>query len=136
MEVDLRSSDPNSLDRLDRGFQRGVRQALEDENGRWKQSGRLTISVEKVGDRPAGRTPADSPIVQTAVAVGKAVGLTAVLEEGSTDANVPMNLGVPAITVGSGGTSFETHTLQETFDTTDSWRGTQRILLLTIALAR
>lgn len=136
MEVDLRSSDPAALDTLDAAFRERVQQALADENRRWKGNGRLSVAVEKVGDRPAGRAEAGSPLVQTAVAVTRALNLPVRLEEGSTDSNVPMNVGVPAITVGSGGTGSGAHTLQETFDTTDSWRGTQRMVLLTIALSR
>jgi tripeptide aminopeptidase len=93
------------------------------------------VSVDKIGDRAAGRTPESSPIVQTTMAVTRAVGLRPQLEEGSTDSNVPMNLGVPAVTVATG-PATGTHSLQETFDTKDSWRGTQQIVLLAIALAR
>ena len=58
------------------------------------------------------------------------------LREGSTDANVPMNMHIPAITIGGGGSGSGVHTLSETFDTTNSWQGTQRAVLLAIALAR
>ena len=135
MEVDLRSSDPVSLETLDRQFQEAVRRAVALENDRWRQRGAVTVTIDTIGDRPAGRTEADSPLVETALAVSRALGLPSVLDEGSTDANVPMRLQVPAITVGSGGIGAGAHSLQETFDTTDSWRGSQRILLLTIALA-
>jgi len=111
-------------------------QALTDENERWKQNHRLSMTVDRVGERPAGRTAVESPTVQTALAVTSALGLRAVLQEGSTDANVAMALGVPAVTVGSGGRGSGTHTLLERFDTTNSWRGTQRVLVLAIALAR
>jgi acetylornithine deacetylase/succinyl-diaminopimelate desuccinylase-like protein len=136
MEVDLRSSDPAALASLDGRFQQAVEAGVADENGRWKQNGRLTVTVEKVGDRPAGRSAADSPLVLTTVAVTRALGLPSMLDEGSTDSNVPMSLGIPAVTVGSGGTGTGAHALQEAFDTTDSWRGTQRIVLLAVALAR
>jgi tripeptide aminopeptidase len=135
MEVDLRSSDPSALADLDARFQQTIQRALTLENDRWKQNGRLSVSVDKIGDRAAGRTPESSPIVQTAMAVTRAVGLRPQLEEGSTDSNVPMNLGVPAVTVATG-PATGTHSLQETFDTKDSWRGTQQIVLLAIALAR
>ena len=135
MEVDLRSPDPTSLAALDARFQEAVQRALTAENARWRQSGGLTVSVDKIGDRPAGSTAASSPLVETAVAVSSALGIRSPLDEGSTDANVAMNLGIPAITVGAGGGGAGAHTLQETFDTADSWRGSQRILLLTIALA-
>jgi hypothetical protein len=76
-----------------------------------------------------------SPVVQTALAVSAALGVTSILDENSTDANIPIALGIPAITTGAGGSSTGAHSLHEVFDTTDSWRGSQRILLLAIALA-
>jgi hypothetical protein len=70
------------------------------------------------------------------MAVSRAMQIDEVLGEGSTDANVPMSLGIPAITVSGGGIGAGAHSLGESFDTTDSWRGTQRALLLAVALAR
>ena len=72
----------------------------------------------------------------TALAVARTVGLSAGLAEGSSDSNLPMSLRIPAITIGGGGTSMNSHAVNEWFDATDSWRGTQNALLLTIALAR
>ena len=68
--------------------------------------------------------------------MASALGLYVSLGEGSTDANLPMSLKIPAITIGGGGTSMNAHALNESFDATDSWKGTQNALLLTIALAR
>jgi hypothetical protein len=62
------------------------------------------------------------------------VGLPAVLQEGSTDANYPMSLGIPAITMGGGGRGTGAHSPSELFDSTDSWKGTQRALLVTVVL--
>ncbi len=109
---------------------------MEEENRRWNGRGPVTVSVEVVGIRPAGRTAPDNPIVQTALAVSRALGVEEALSEGSTDANVPMNLGIPAITICGGGHGTGVHSLNETFDTRDAWRGVQRALLLAIALAR
>ena len=64
------------------------------------------------------------------------LGFSANLGEGSTDANIPMSLKIPAITIGGGGRGRDAHALTESFDTTDSWKGTQHALLLTIALAQ
>jgi tripeptide aminopeptidase len=136
MEVDLRSSDPASLKALDDQFHAAVKQAVEDENRRWNYRGAVSASAELVGLRPAGRTPAESPIVQTALAVSRALQLEEALREGSTDANVPMNLGIPAITISGGGIGAGAHSLNESFDPRDSWRGTQGALLLAVALAR
>jgi acetylornithine deacetylase/succinyl-diaminopimelate desuccinylase-like protein len=136
MEVDMRSADPASLKALDDKFHAALKQAVEEENKRWNNRGPVSVSAELVGVRPAGQTPGDSPIVQTAMAVSRALGIEEVLREGSTDSNVPMNLGIPAITISGGGSGTGAHSLNETFDTADSWRGTQRAILLAVALAR
>ena len=136
MEVDMRSADSASLKALDDRFKSALREAVEEENQRWAGRGTVTVTPELVGVRPAGQTSKDSPIVQTALAVSRALDIEEVLREGSTDANVPMNLGIPAITIGGGGLGTGAHSLKEAFDTKDSWRGTQRAILLAVALAR
>ena len=81
-------------------------------------------------------TPETSAIVQTALRYRNWWAASPKPGESSTDANVPMNLGIPAITIGSGGTGNGAHSPDETFDTKDSIYGTQRALLLAIALAQ
>src|SRR5579883_1194292 len=135
-EVDMRSADEASLKALDAKFQEAVKTSLAEENKRWKDRGKISGAAELVGLRPAGQTPESSKIVQTALAVSKAMGIQETLREGSTDSNVPMNLGIPAITISGGGRGTGAHSLNEAFDTTDSWIGTQRALLLAVALAR
>ena len=136
MEVDMRSSDPNALKAVDDKFKAALQQAVDEENRRWNGRGPVTVSPELVGIRPAGETPRSSAIVETALGVSRALGIDEVLRESSTDANVPMNLGIPAITISGGGSGTGAHSLNETFDTKDSWKGTQRAVLLAIALAR
>ena len=135
MEVDMRSSDKNSLESVNTKFKNAVKEAVEEENRRWKR-GSITADPELVGLRPAGSTSADSGIVITAVAVSKLFGFSGNLGEGSTDSNVPMNLWIPAVTIGGGGRGMEAHALTESFDTKDSHLGTQRALLLVTALTR
>ena len=135
MEVDLRSSDRAALTALDAGFHKALDTALAEENERWNNRGRLRLQKTLVGNRPAGRTDADAPIVEAALSVTSALGLRASLDEGSTDANLAMSLGIPAITIDGGGSASGTHTPAETFDTTNSWQGTARAVLLAIALA-
>jgi tripeptide aminopeptidase len=134
LEVDMRSSDAAALGSIDASFQKAVDDAVRDENARWN-NGRVTVVKDLVGDRPAGRTPAESPIVKAAVAVNQALSLSATLGEGSTDSNIPMSLGIPAVTVGGGGRGSGAHSPAESFETTESWKGTERVLLLVIALA-
>jgi acetylornithine deacetylase/succinyl-diaminopimelate desuccinylase-like protein len=136
MEVDMRSSDKSSLEAVNTKFKAAVKEAVEEENRRWNNRGPVTGSPELVGLRPAGVTPADSAIVQTTVAVSKIFGYDGTLREGSTDSNVPMNMDIPAVTIGGGGMGTGAHSLNEAFDTKDSYIGTQRALLLAVALAR
>ncbi len=105
MEVDLRSSDRAALAALDAAFQKALDDALAEENERWGNRGRLTLTKTLVGNRPAGRTWRDTPIVQAAVSVTRALGLPVSLDEGSTDANLAMSLDIPAITIDGGGTA-------------------------------
>jgi acetylornithine deacetylase/succinyl-diaminopimelate desuccinylase-like protein len=136
MEVDMRSADPAALKDVDAKFNAAVKEAVTEENARWNNRSPVSASAELVGVRPAGQTPKDSPIVQTALAVSRAMQIDEVLREGSTDSNVPMNLGIPAITISGGGSGSGAHSLNETFNQKDSWRGTQRAVLLAVALAR
>ena len=136
MEVDMRSADKASLEALHEKFKSAVAQAVEEENQRWNNRGPVSVSLDLVGVRPAGITPPGSAIVQTAIAVTKQLGANGALTEGSTDSNLPMNLGIPAVTIGVGSPTTGAHSLNETFDSKNSHLGTQRALLLVVALAR
>ena len=135
MEIDLRSGDTAGLRSLEKQFRQAVNDAVSQENARWN-SGALTASIESVGARPAGRLPSSAPIVQTAISVSKALNLPLSFSEGSTDANLPLSLGIPALTIDAGGRGSGAHTEQESYDATDAWKGTQRAILLAVALAQ
>ena len=138
MEVDMRSPDKAALASVEASFIKAVDDALIEENGRWDNVGRLTVDRTLVGDRPAGITPSDSAIVVASSSVTRALGIPVDLDAGSTDSNVPMNMGIPAVTIDGGGKSAGSgaHSANEAFDSTDSWKGTQRAILLTIALTQ
>lgn len=138
MEVDLRSTESASLKALDARFQAAVDAGVAEENRRWGRTGPDAVVATKtlVGDRPAGSVADDAPILQTARAVARALGFSLQLAEGSTDANVPISLGIPALAIGAGGRGVDVHAETESFDTTDAWKGTENALLLTLALAR
>ena len=136
MEVDMRSTDPAALKALDAKFHAAVDDAVRAEDARWGKKV-LTVDKQLVGDRPAGDTPADSPIVKAAISATRALGLpVSPVEESSTDANLAMSRGIPAITIDGGGRGTGAHALDETFDTTDSWKGSQRALLICVALTQ
>lgn len=135
MEVDLRSSDAQTLRALDVRFKQAVQDAAIAENTRWRSQA-LTVTIDVVGQRPAGRSLATSPIVQAAVSVTRALDIPVSFSEGSTDSNLPISLGIPAVTIDTGGRGSGVHTEGEMFDATDAWKGTQRALLLAVALAQ
>ena len=137
MEVDMRSENASELNQLEAEFKRAVHAALDEENLR-NASGasekKLTVELKIVSQRPAGLQPLDLPIVQIAMAADRALGVRTRLSSGSTDANIPISLGIPALTIDGGGQGFGAHSLDERFDTTDSHLGTQRALLITLGL--
>jgi tripeptide aminopeptidase len=134
MELDMRSSDPASLAGVDAKIQQAIDAGVAEENRRWGPAQTITVVKELIGDRPAGSTPENTPIVRTGLGAATALGFNVNLGEGSTDSNLPMSLHVPAITIGGGGRGREAHALTESFDTTDAWMGSQHALLLTLAL--
>jgi tripeptide aminopeptidase len=133
-EVDMRSSDPKSLNRVDELFKSAAHKALNEENARWKDKGKIAVEIRMLGNRPAGETAESAPIMKTALAVSKALQFDSQVGEGSTDSNYPMSLNIPAITIGGGGRGEGAHSPEESFDITDSWKGTQRAILLAVAL--
>jgi acetylornithine deacetylase/succinyl-diaminopimelate desuccinylase-like protein len=136
-EFDERSPDTKSLDAVDAKFKAAVQQGLDEANARWKNKGKLSVKFETLGVRPAGETPMSSPIVQTAAASIKALGFgEASYGSGSSDSNVPMHLGIPAITIGGGGKDAGAHSLNETDDVTDSYKGPQNALLILLSLLK
>jgi acetylornithine deacetylase/succinyl-diaminopimelate desuccinylase-like protein len=136
MEVDMRSHDVASLRALDAQFQKALTAAVEEENARWDGRGAVQVVVEDLGSRVAGVTPEDSPLLQALRSVNAALGLPNKPFPSTSDSNIAMAAGVPAVTLDGGGDGSGGHSTTEFFDTTDSWKGTQRALLLTLALAQ
>ncbi len=135
MDVDLRSGADVELQRLDSFFRRAVRQAADEENANRRPGDPLLeLKVDLIGERPSGETPADSPLVELAVEATKILGIEPRLDQSSTDSNLPISLGVPAITLGAGGTSGSSHTLAEWYDPTGRDLGLKRALLVMLGV--
>ncbi|HEU4455410.1 MAG TPA: M20/M25/M40 family metallo-hydrolase [Longimicrobium sp.] len=134
-QVDMRSVASGQLDSLDARFRAAVQAALDEENARWRSDVRLTVEIDTIGIRPAGSQPADAWIVRAAEESGKRLGFTPPSAASSTDSNIPIALGIPALTIDGGGDGGGAHSLQEWFDTKDSHLGTQWALLLVLTLA-
>jgi tripeptide aminopeptidase len=133
MAVDIRSDEMSSLLDFEKKVLAAIDEAVVEENRRWGVT-TLTVSNKLIGDRPGGRTPADSVIVEAAVRSNTAFGHKTLLRGASTDANVPMALGIPAIIVGGGGTTGGFHALSEWIDVTDAWKGAQNSLVTVLGL--
>jgi tripeptide aminopeptidase len=119
MVIDMRSSSQDELLKLKNEILGMLQIAVEEENKRWNSEA-ITVNTELVGSRPAGSQPSDAPIVQATLAATKAIGFQPELGgPSSTDSNVPISLGIPAVTLGGGGAFGGTHTLEEYFDPKD-----------------
>jgi len=116
-EFDLRSESADGLARLEAQFLALIEAAVARENAaRSTANGPVTVGLEKIGDRPAGRTEEAAELPRLARAAIAAHGFTPAFEFSSTDANIPMSLGIPAIKIGSGGSGGRGHSLEEWID--------------------
>jgi acetylornithine deacetylase/succinyl-diaminopimelate desuccinylase-like protein len=136
--VDFRSTSAEELLRLEVALNRAVEDAVEYWNSQATPAARLrgslTFSVTTIGNRPAALLPEDSPILQALKAVDRHLGLPSGVRLGSTDANIPLSLGVPALSLGAGGEGGGAHTLAEWYSPKNREIGLRRILLLTLAM--
>jgi acetylornithine deacetylase/succinyl-diaminopimelate desuccinylase-like protein len=136
LEVDLRSTVPRMIERLDRELRLAALAALAEENTRRAPATpALDCTIEIIGDRPCGDVPGDHPLVLSAIQATRLIGRDPELATASTDANVPISLGVPAIAIGAGGRGGDAHTPAEWFDNTDGSLGIARALTIIVAAA-
>ena len=135
MEVDMRSVDAERLGGIDRIFLESVDQALAEQNEYITDGPPLEVEVEQVGDRPSGEIDPADPFVQRAMASVAHFGFEPRLTRSSTDSNVPIALGIPAVTIGRGGAGGGTHSLDEWWLNQDGHIAIQRTLLLVLAEA-
>jgi acetylornithine deacetylase/succinyl-diaminopimelate desuccinylase-like protein len=135
MEVDLRSAADSELQRLDAFFRKAMRDAIDEENVKRRAGDSLLkLNVDLIGERPTGETPADSPLVEIAIEATKLLGVQPRLDQSSTDSNLPISLGIPAITLGAGGSSAFSHSLDEWYDPRGRDLGLKRGLLVILGV--
>jgi tripeptide aminopeptidase len=137
--VDFRSTGPDELVRLEVALYRAVEDAVEQWNAfaktpKSRSRGLLSYEIEKIGDRPAAQLASDSPLLEALRAVDRHLGIQTDLRLGSTDANIPIFLGVPALSMGAGGDGGGAHTVSEWYSDKDREIGLRRVLLLTLAM--
>lgn len=137
MEIDMRSESAQELAKLDTAIRAVIAHGLAEENARWPSRGaRLTVMVDTIGIRPTGAQADTAMIVRTAVAAGKALGFSEPTTASSTDANLPISMGIPAITIDGGGRGTGSHTTSESYDdTANGFLGPQWAALIVAALA-
>lgn len=131
---DLRSTEREQLIRLEVELHRAVEDAaVAAEGGRRSAERAVRFTIEKIGDRPAGRLAEGSALLETLRAVDRHLGIRTEARIASTDANIPLSLGVPAVSVGGGGEGGGIHTRGEWYDARGRELGLRRLLLLLLA---
>ncbi len=128
-KVDLRSEDSGRMDELMKALAAVVDRAAEAENQR-AGGARLSGKLREIGSRPAGRLSADASILQFVRAVDSHLGIRARLHCASTDANIPLSLGRPAVSIGAGGQGGGAHTPDEWYLPEGRDLGLKRVLLI------
>ncbi len=134
-KVDIRSESDEKTDELVRVLTSAVERARDSENQR-AIAGRVTGKLKEIGSRPAAALPEDAPILQYIRAVDAHLGIRSHLDCSSTDANIPLSLGIPAVAIGSGGAGGGAHTMQEWFRPDGRDLGLKRLFLLVLLLLR
>jgi tripeptide aminopeptidase len=136
LDVDLRSTNEAQLSQIEEFLLQAIQHAIRAENSLRAASGQsLRSDVQLIGHRPSGAISSQSPLVKFAVEATHAVGLRPILNCASTDANIPISLGIPAITIGAGGKGGDAHRLSEWYDPAGREIGYERALLLILAMA-
>lgn len=135
-EVDVRSEAANILTELESQVRRTVESAVDHVNARRKRgTSALKLDMRLIGDRPSGETAVNSALVRAARSATRALGDTPELVASSTDANIPIALGIPAIAIGAGGESGGTHTTEEWYSNEGGPEGIERALLVLLEIA-
>jgi acetylornithine deacetylase/succinyl-diaminopimelate desuccinylase-like protein len=136
VKVDLRSEQEAELTKMERALRDAMQTGLRDELAAANEtSDALQISFRSLGSRPAGKISDNAPLVDTIRNVDRFLGNRSRLERSSTDANIPLSLGVPAVSLGGGGKGGGSHTLAEWYDSSGRDLGLKRLFLATLTLA-
>jgi tripeptide aminopeptidase len=134
--IDLRSTDPEQLIHLEVELHRAVEDAVMAANqAQQGEASSIRFAIEKIGDRPAGRLPADAELMALLEAVDRHLAIRTEMRLASTDANIPLSMGIPAVSIGGGGEGGGIHTHAEWYDSRGRDLGLRRILLLLLAVA-
>lgn len=136
VKVDLRSESEDQLTRMENSLRESMQLGARDESFAARSNkDAVQISFRSIGMRPAGSVSEDSALVQAIREADRVLGNRSRLERSSTDANVPLSMGIQAVAVGGGGTGGGAHTLNEWYDPTGRELGAKRLFLTAVSLA-
>ena len=135
MEVDMRSESPESLARIEQAFIDAMTQGLAGENALRREGPPLEVELDRIGDRPSGELPTSTPVIQRTLAATAQFDVSTTLARSSTNSNIPISLGIPAITLGRGGVGGSGHAPGEWWINEDGYLAIQRALLVVVAEA-
>ncbi len=133
VKIDIRSEDESRIDELAAQLHRAVASAEESENAR-ALNGRVSAKIREIGRRPAGKLPGEAPLLGALRSVDAHLGIRARPDCASTDANIPLSLGIPALSIGAGGSGGGAHTAAEWYRPTGRDLGLKRALLTAVVL--
>ncbi len=135
IEVDMRSANAQRLDSIEQLFQKAIQRGLKEENQMKRSGSDLTVDIKLTGERPAGEESISLPLIQRSIAANEVLGAKVSLSAVSTNANIPISKGVPAVCIGAGGESKGNHSLNEWWLNKDGYKGIQQALLILVAEA-
>lgn len=133
MEIDIRSIDPSRLDAMETLLEEAVNKALTHQNGIKRQGPNLTVSIDKIGNRPSGELSDSLPLIQRVLAATSHFGAKPYLTRGSTDSNIPIAKGIPAVTIGRGGKGGKAHSLDEWWMNDEGYKAIQLAMLIVLS---
>ena len=133
MLIDIRSIEPNRLDHMEEILYNSMQEALKEQNKMKRSGPDLTLTINKIGNRPSGIVKESVPLIQKTIAATQYMGVEPRLTIGSTDSNIPISLGVPAVTIGRGGDGGGAHSLDEWWINKEGYKSIQLALLILLS---
>ena len=133
MLIDVRSIEPNRLDDMEEILYNSMQEALKEQNEMKRSGPDLTLTINKIGNRPSGIVKESVPLIQKTIAATQYMGVEPRLTIGSTDSNIPISLGVPAVTIGRGGDGGGAHSLDEWWINKEGYKSIQLALLILLS---
>ena len=133
MLIDIRSIEPNRLKDMEEILYNSMQEALKEQNEMKRSGPDLTLTINKIGNRPSGIVEESVPLIQKTIAATQYMGVEPRLTIGSTDSNIPISLGVPAVTIGRGGDGGGAHSLDEWWINKEGYKSIQLALLILLS---